>query len=228
MRAIVAAVLLLLLPSSQRPAVAQGAPVLVELFTSQGCSSCPPADALLGELAQRRDVVALAFHVTYWDRLGWKDSFAAEAWTDRQRGYAALVGTHGVYTPQMVVGGRLDVVGSDRRRVLAAVDLARSRAPAAAITFDDHGRAQLPTVSLGRPARLLRADFTDLAEVDIGRGENAGRTIAYHRVVRALADVGPWDGQARSLEVPVGGGGFALIAQDPASGAVVALGQRPP
>ena len=228
MRAIVAAVLLLLLPSGQRSAVAQDAPVLVELFTSQGCSSCPPADALLGELAQRGDVVALAFHVTYWDRLGWKDSFGAEAWTDRQRGYAGLLGTRGVYTPQVVVAGRLDVVGSDRRRVLAAVDLARSRAPAAAISFDGRGRAQLPTVPLGRPARLLRADFTDFAEVGIGRGENAGRTIAYHRIVRALADLGPWDGQARSLEVPDGGGGFALIAQDPASGAVVALGQRRP
>jgi hypothetical protein len=225
MRTIKAIALLLLLPWGQ-PAAAQDAPVLVELFTSQGCSSCPPADALFGELARRGDVVALAFHVTYWDRLGWKDSFGAEAWTDRQRDYAGLLGTRGLYTPQMVVAGRLDAVGSDRRRVVAAVDLARSQAPAAAIAFDDHGRARLPTLQLDRPVRLLRADFTDQAEVEIGRGENAGRTITYHRIVRALADLGPWDGQARSLEVPAGGG-FALIAQDPASGAVVALGQRP-
>ena len=161
------------------PAAAEPAPVLVELFTSQGCSSCPPADRLLGELAQRADVAALAFHVTYWDRLGWPDSFGQPAWTDRQRAYAASLGTSGIYTPQMVVAGRLDVVGSDRSRVLAAIELARERAPAALITFTD-GRAHLAALTLAQPARLLLAVFAAQAEVAIGRGENSGRLLAYH------------------------------------------------
>ena len=209
------------------PAAAEPAPVLVELFTSQGCSSCPPADRLLGELARRDDVVALAYHVTYWDRLGWPDTFGAPAWTDRQRAYARLLGAGGVYTPQIVVAGRLDVVGSDRSRVLAAVELARERAPAAAITFED-GRALLPALSLDQPARLLLAAFTGRADVPIGRGENRGLTLESHRIVRSLFDLGPWGGAARTLPLPAlpaDADGFALLAQDPASGGVVALGQ---
>ena len=149
---------------------AEPGPVLVELFTSQGCSSCPPADRLLAELAERADVVALSFHVPYWDRLGWPDGFATPAWSDRQRAYADILGTSGLYTPQMVVAGRLDVVGSDQRRVLAAVDLARTRAPAAAIGFAG-GEASLPKLTLDHPARLLLAFYTAQGDVAIGGGE---------------------------------------------------------
>lgn len=207
---------------------AEPAPVLVELFTSQGCSSCPPADELLGELAKRPDVVALAFHVTYWDRLGWPDTFGAPAWTDRQRSYAGQLGAGGLYTPQMVVAGQLDVVGSDRSRVLAAIDLASRHAPAAAIGFEEGG-AQLPPLTLDHPARLLLAAFTTQADVAIGRGENGGRTVAYRQIVRNLADLGPWDGSARTMslpELPAGADGFALIAQLLDNGEVVALGQQ--
>jgi len=100
-------------------------PVVVELFTSQSCSSCPPADALLGELARRGDVVALGFHISYWDGLGWKDPFSSRSSTDRQRAYARLFGLGQVYTPQMVVDGAREMVGSDRDQVLAAVRDAR-------------------------------------------------------------------------------------------------------
>src|SRR6059036_991639 len=92
-------------------------PVVVELFTSEGCSSCPPADAFLGELAQRPDIVALAFHVDYWDYIGWKDPYASPLTTQRQHDYAAALHLHMVYTPQMVVDGRADVVGSERSDV---------------------------------------------------------------------------------------------------------------
>ena len=207
---------------------AEPGPVLVELFTSQGCSSCPPADRLLAELAERAEVVALSFHVPYWDRLGWPDGFATPAWTDRQRAYADILGTSGLYTPQMVVAGRLDVVGSDQRRVLAAVDLARTRAPAAAIGFAG-GEASLPKLTLDHPARLLLAFFTAQVDVAIGGGENDGRTVAYHRIVRNLADLGPWDGRARILSLPglpADADGIALIAQIADTGEVLAIGEQ--
>ena len=106
-------------------------PIVVELFTSQGCSSCPPADALLRDLSrQRTDVLALAFHVTYWDRLGWPDPFALPAATERQRGYAGISHAGTIYTPQMVVDGTRDVVGSDQRGVQAALAAARPVAAA--------------------------------------------------------------------------------------------------
>jgi hypothetical protein len=107
------------------PANADTRPVVVELFTSQSCSSCPPADALLGELARRGDVVALGFHISYWDGPGWKDPFSSQSSTDRQRAYARLFGLGQVYTPQMVVDGVHEMVGSDREQVLAAMRDAR-------------------------------------------------------------------------------------------------------
>src|SRR5579859_2803882 len=111
-------------------AAAETRPVVVELFTSEGCSSCPPADALLSELARSRpDVLPLAFHITYWDRLGWPDPFALRAATDRQRDYAGTLGLDSIYTPQMVVDGRRDVIGSDRGSVLAALHQAAAAAP---------------------------------------------------------------------------------------------------
>src|SRR6202163_2652786 len=115
------AALLLGLAVAATPAAADPRPVVVELFTSQGCSSCPPADALLGELAQRGDVLALGFHISYWDGLGWKDPSSRQSSTDRQRAYARLLGRGQVYTPQMVVEGRSEMVGSDRGAVLAAL-----------------------------------------------------------------------------------------------------------
>src|SRR5712671_4480747 len=119
-------------------------PIVVELFTSQGCSSCPPADALLAELAKRPDVLALSFHVDYWDRLGWKDPYSSRAATDRQNRYAKLLALHTVYTPQIVVDGKWEAVGSDRADVERALDLARRDRPEVPVTLAlDHSQAQI-------------------------------------------------------------------------------------
>src|SRR5437870_8060822 len=119
-------------------------PIVVELFTSQGCSSCPPADALLAELARRPDVLALSFHVDYWDRLGWKDPFSSRAATERQNRYAKLLALPTVYTPQIVVDGKWQAVGSDRADVEHALDLARRDRLDVPVTLAlDHGQAHI-------------------------------------------------------------------------------------
>src|SRR6266849_11010084 len=124
-------------------------PIVVELFTSEGCSSCPPADALLAELAGRPDVLALSFHVDYWDRLGWKDPFSSREATERQNRYATLLDLATVYTPQIVVDGKWQAVGSDRADVERALDLARRNRREGPVTLAlDHGRAQI-TLGLG-------------------------------------------------------------------------------
>jgi hypothetical protein len=211
---------------------AQQAPVLVELFTSQGCNSCPPADAQLARLAQRPDVLALAFHVTYWDRLGWTDTFGDKRFTERQYAYAGILGSSRVYTPQIVIAGEVDRVGSDPA-VLRAIGAVREHGHAAPIAIDMSGLAELPGVPMEREARLWAAAFDDQESVEIERGENAGRTIHYRNIVRDLIDLGSWDGQPRKLRVregwpgSVGAYGIALVAQDAATGRVHAVGALP-
>jgi hypothetical protein len=200
--------------------------VVVELFTSQGCNSCPPADAVLGELARRDDVLPLSFHVTYWDRLGWPDSFGLEASTRRQRAYAASLGRRGVYTPQMVVGGRLDVVGSQRRRVLAAIELLQSHAepgPAIAIV---NGELTLAAGDQGA-CTLWLIGFDRAHDVAIERGENRGRKLRYHNVVREIVDLGTWTGGPVALPLPLERlvakqrDGAALLVQRQIDGAII-------
>src|SRR5215469_7390618 len=181
-------------------------PILVELFTSEGCSSCPPADALLAELANRPDVVALSFHVDYWDRLGWQDPFSSPDATRRQHGYADLLGLATVYTPQIVIDGRWQAVGSDRGEVERALAAAR-RAPASAqlILSVDHGRVR---VALGAGAEDARGSVLligfDRQHVDkVERGENQGRSLSHVDVVRGFAEIGRLDGEIRSIEAAV-------------------------
>jgi hypothetical protein len=204
--------------------------VLVELFTSQGCSSCPRADAALARLAGRIDVLPLAFHVTYWDRLGWRDTLGDPRFDERQRWYGGLLGT-GAYTPQAVVAGEIDLVGSDPR-LAQAIDIARSNRTPAPIAIAGTS-ANLPALSLQAPIRLrlTAVAFEARHHVAIERGENAGVEIDYVNPVRALADLGEWDGSARSVSlgsVDREHGGVAVIAQDVASGRIHALGSRAP
>jgi hypothetical protein len=200
-------------------------PVLVELFTSQGCNSCPRADAALARLVGRPDVLPLAFHVTYWDRLGWRDTLGDPRCDQRQRWYAGLLGT-GAYTPQMVIAGEIDLVGSDPR-LDQALDLAAAHRMPARVSFADRVTAVLPAVPVGGAARLTAVSFDPHHRVRIERGENAGREIDYVNAVRALADLGTWNGAARPVSlaaVAAGGRGLALIAQLASTGEVIALG----
>jgi hypothetical protein len=195
-------------------------PVVVELFTSEGCSSCPPADKVLTELARARpDVLPLAFHVTYWDRLGWPDPFALAAATERQRDYAATLGLDSLYTPQMVVDGRTDVVGSDRGGVLEAVRSAATTGPAPVALRLARAGGQV-TVEIGAsPAgkgSLLLVGYDPEHRTRVARGENAGSTLTETNVVRGLARVADWRGAALTVQAAAPAGEqLAAILQAP-------------
>ncbi|MGC2200817.1 MAG: DUF1223 domain-containing protein [Stellaceae bacterium] len=188
------------------PAKAGERPVLIELFTSEGCSSCPPADALLAEFSRRRDVLGLSFHVDYWDRLGWKDPFSSPAATQRQQRYADLLGVATVYTPQIVVDGKWQAVGSDRAEIERALGAARQNLPQVAVGLTvDHDRAQISLGSAdeGLAAGVVLIGFDRQHVNAVSRGENAGRTLAHVDVVRTLQEAGQFDGRANVIEVPI-------------------------
>lgn len=212
-------------------AKAHAGTVVVELFTSQGCSSCPPADKLLGELAQTRpDVISLSLHVDYWDYLGWKDAFAKSQFTDRQRAYAKAAGSAMVYTPQMIIAGQTHIVGTKAMELANAlqhfgaapvlVDLIASRvAGKLQVTAHSKAGARLPQSMI---LHLVR--YAPKQTVEISSGENAGKTITYHNVVTHWARLSVWDGQA-PLDVEAGLDGDApavVILQDGTTGPILA------
>jgi hypothetical protein len=213
--------LLLLLAA---PAAAADDPVLIELFTSQGCSSCPPADRLLGRLAERDDLLALGYHVTYWNYIGWKDSFATEATTKRQYAYAKAFSTANVYTPQMVVAGATHMVGSEASAIERAVIAARARGGQVKVAFDG---ARVTAGSGDGAGALWLACYDAKHEVPIGRGENSGRTLSYHNVVRHLEKLADWQGAPLSTPVDLaaqraaGRAGCVAILQRAPAGAVL-------
>lgn len=224
MRITFAAALLLALGIGAGAAGAQTRPVtVVELFTSQGCSSCPPANANLAKLKDRPGVLALSYSVTYWDRLGWKDTFGRPEFTDRQRAYVSPLGNRSPYTPQMVVNGRADVVGHDLREVDALIAKAGPVAPgiriAPATVEIDAGTAPARAADVW----LVRYDPATLP-VPVGRGENAGRTLPHAHVVRELARLGTWDGGQARLPLPAGREGLrtAVLVQAPNGGPILA------
>lgn len=175
------------------PAIAAERPVVVELFTSQGCSSCPPADALLSTLADRPGVLALAFHVDYWNRLGWTDPFSGPWATARQTAYAAQLDSDQIYTPQAVIDGRSDVVGSDREAMEAAIAAARSE-PAVTVLLTTSGAGLQVAVDPTAPtdAVLWLVGFDDRHDTPVRRGENAGKTLVDRNVVRSLTRLDGW------------------------------------
>lgn len=205
-------------------ASSSAAPVVVELFTSQGCSSCPPADAYLGELAKRREVVALSLHVDYWDYIGWRDPFASAAATQRQRAYAHAMGQHMVYTPQMVIDGRAEAIGSQTAEVERLIEEAAAR-PKLPVQFrrgpDDSyfveiGAGQNPSPA---PATIWLVIFDRAHETEIESGENAGTNTVDYNIVRQWIRIGTWAGRPLTLplglteEMESGHDGCAVIVQ---------------
>jgi len=189
-------------------------PVVVELFTSQGCSSCPPADAFLGKLAKRPDVIALGYHVDYWDRLGWKDPLSAPGSTERQRAYARTLGVAEIYTPQMVVDGKRDVVGSDRGAILAAIDGGAAPESRAPVTFAADRKSVEIGAGDGR-GRVLLVRYALERATPVHAGENAGRTAIDVNGVTAIRPLGDWSGAAIHFDIdpPAAGEGVAILVQ---------------
>lgn len=193
-----------LLLLSQSPLAAQDRLTVVELFTSQGCSSCPPADAFLGELAKRPDVLALSEHVDYWDYLGWKDPFASSENTQRQRAYARRLGLSYVYTPQMVVQGMGQIAGADREGVLALVARAKDL-PLVPVDVNRTGEgamvARLGSTTLPAAVDVLLVRFDPKHSTTVARGENGGRQVQNYNVVRGFTRLAMWNGEPTSLPV---------------------------
>jgi hypothetical protein len=195
------------------PGAAAERPVVVELFTSQGCSSCPPADALLSTLADRPGVLALAFHVDYWNRLGWVDPFSGAWATARQNAYAAQWGADQIYTPQAVIDGATDAVGSDRSALETAITAAKTD-PSVPVTITAAADALQVTVDGSAPAGsvLWLVGFDDRHETQVRRGENAGHMLVDRNVVRSLTRLDGWTpGSALAATRPVGDRAAVLL-----------------
>lgn len=209
------------------PVTATADAVLVELFTSQGCSSCPPADEVLGQLANRDGVIALSLHVDYWDYLGWKDEFAKPEHTQRQQGYAKAAQQNMIYTPQMVVGGVDSVVGTRTMELMDHIAKHQRAASSVEINLSRSGGAimiEAKSLSKGGERIVQLVRFMPEASVAIKRGENAGRTVTYHNVVTSWTVVGNWNGAAPlQMTAPLDGDQPSVVViQDGTSGPVLA------
>lgn len=202
------------------PAIAKAEnPVVVELFTSQGCSSCPPADRLLANLATHDDIIALALHVDYWDYLGWADEFAKPEYSNRQRRYARVWNERSVYTPQMVVQGVNYMVGSRNDEIQRQIMQAGDVSPKVAVTARNDGRGIQIRIEALRgetsEADIFLVRYSEREIVVIERGENAGKTIEYVNIVNSWETLGRWDGNgAATVSVPQAEAGeYVVIIQ---------------
>jgi hypothetical protein len=189
------------------PAAAQEKPrAVIELFTSQGCSSCPPADKLMLEMAKDPSLIVLSLPVDYWDYLGWKDTLAHSAFTYRQKAYSAVRGDRQVYTPQVVVNGAAHAVGSDRAAIDKAILATKQQASVLSVDIriekaDGTLKVVLPASS-GAYGQVWVLPMVKERAVQIGRGENTGRSVTYANVVRGVTRVGSWDGVAQTIAIP--------------------------
>jgi hypothetical protein len=202
-------------------------PVVVELFTSQGCSSCPPANAFLNEMSKERtDVLPLAFHVTYWDRLGWKDPFSLDAATLRQDSYGHRFGD-GSYTPEMVVDGKVSLVGSRREEINAAIEkLKKDQTSGADVSVSKVG--QKVSIGIGSGSgrgTVLLIGFDHEHATKIGRGENGGRTLSESNVVRSIRPIGEWSGKPLKIDERFPEGQDVAVVIESPNGGIVGAGR---
>lgn len=198
---------------------------VVELFTSQGCNSCPPADRVLGELAQDDDVIALAYHVDYWDYLGWRDTLGSAENTERQRDYGRSFGSGSVYTPQAVINGRTHVNGANKNAVHRTIERMADTADGMVVDVSIRQSGDSIVIEAGdskgapRKAHLVLVYFDPVRDVAIERGENRGKTITYWNAVSGIQAAGMWHGKASRYELPLsevtkkGAGGCAVLLQ---------------
>ena len=203
---------------------AQPRPAVVELFTSEGCNSCPPAEAYVGELASRPDVLALAFHVDYWDDLGWRDRFGLGQAVERQRNYARALRLGSVYTPQVVVDGHTDYVGSNRGAIERSLRDNRQGPPL--VVSVDSAEISVKMEPAGIRGDVVLVSYLRKAVTPIGRGENAGRTLAEYNIVRSIQTLGHLDGAAQELRLKVASlphdaTDVAVLIQAPGQGAIL-------
>jgi hypothetical protein len=206
-------------------AIASAEPrAVIELFTSQGCSSCPPADKLAGELARDPSLIVLSLPIDYWDYLGWKDTLALPGHTNRQRAYSRTRGDREVYTPQVVVNGITHVLGSDKSAIDGAIAETHKKpgtlsVPVSLSVAGDQISVTVPAAKDSAKGEIWLCPISRTVPVEIGRGENSGHTITYHNVVRRWVKLGDWTGAARSFKVPVGdvtgagGDAVAIVVQ---------------
>ena len=180
------------------PALAIADPVVVELFTSQGCSSCPPADEMFGELAGREDVIALSLHVDYWDWIGWEDTFADPAFSERQLAYSQAAGSNVRYTPQFIINGTARLAGPSGMQLS---EVLQSHEATTGDVLSAPGN-QVTAAATGTPGQLILVGFLPEARVKILHGENAGNSITYHNIVQSWTVLGVWDGSAQTMTIP--------------------------
>jgi hypothetical protein len=206
-------------------------PAVIELYTSQGCSSCPPADTLLGELARQPNVLALAFHVDYWNDLGWTDPYSLRDAVIRQSAYSKAKGQASVYTPQVVVDGRDEYLGSDRSKIQSAIAKVRTGVPVTLDVADRNVVIVLGGAQCLAPSDVLAVTFLRKALSRIGRGENSGRTLEEFNIVRSIQKIGKWSGEAVTFHVPLSSiprdaTDFAVLVQLPDQAQIIGAATR--
>ncbi|MDA4845526.1 DUF1223 domain-containing protein [Hoeflea poritis] len=198
------------------------APVgVVELFTSQGCSSCPPADAVLGELVAQGNVVALSYHVDYWNYLGWEDTLSSEQSTERQYDYARTLGRKSVYTPQAVINGRDHLNGADKRGINRKVNAFADGGRGLSVPIEASLEGDKMKINIGAgegKANVILVYFDRENTIDVKRGENRGRNLTYWNSVRDIQTVAMWEGKAVELDLPV-----SVISGDGYDGCAILL-----
>jgi len=224
---------------AEPPKTAAPSTAVLELFTSQGCSSCPPADALLAELGKRPGLVTLSYSVDYWNYLGWHDTLSSAANSERQRDYARMRGDGKVYTPQIVVDGLIHVIGSNEAAIEAAVRSTAIRLKDAKVPVNMHAEGDTLVIGIGaapdnsdkRDATVWLAIAKERETVSISRGENRGRKLSYSHPVRELSPIGMWKGEAMTLRLPlkdlktIGGDSLVALLQVENGGPVLGVAQ---